>query len=366
MVKSGIKNVFLYNDLIIGILDSGSVFVLDSTYKHVDYVERIFNAPSYRVSGALFYQNDILLLMDNNRLSIFDSSFKRKEKAENRLNSVKFQYIFYQNDSLYLQNQKNYYLVYDDYKLELSDSLTLSKKKGAFPFGPAYVDSSYTVYACGAGEFGGNVFFQHKNTGITYSFPTYFQDIVNYRGKYHLIHAYYGWSKYIKIDDPARLFEVSVIKPSSFCCNCDSDSRMYYNMNLDERKTWNDHHGLVEYFDTVDIQTVSTFIHRDKLYSFCMTDSSFLLLEHSDSIKFLQEIPRISNRNNRFYSTSVQQYNNTRIVMLDNESYSGNTDFPNAGIARKQSGFVIIKGNKIDVFEAYFEHSASLNSLREK
>jgi hypothetical protein len=356
-VNGAIQDIYVYNNLIIGKLYDSSIkfFVLDSSYNHVLDVESKLNAfPN--VWNVQFFKSDILLL-NGSKVVIFDSAFNRKMDIEAKFNQLKPQALFSHRDSLYLFNSKDYFLVNSNYTFTLIDTSTFFKDNNVLElsFGaPKYTDSTYNVYACGAGEFGGNVFFQNKSSLQTYSYPTYFADLFYYRSAYHLIHSYDGWSKYTRIPDPTKLYRLDITGQRSFCCNCDSGYKEYfYDMSWDEQKQWRDKRGMTTYFDTVGIQTLTTFSNDGNFYSLCMNDSSFLVLKHTDTISFIQSFPKMDKRV-RGYMFIRKAIDKDKIIIASGSSgmYSTGGDFDSK---TTETGLIVIKGKQIDIYESYNE-----------
>jgi hypothetical protein len=358
-VYGELYDVKTYGSLIIGLLRDGKFFVLDSNYKHVDSAERKLNALEYEAIEIRFYNNDIVTVLGNTTWVVFDSAFNRKKDAEIKLNNLKPMWFNRFGDATYIGRDDNYYEVRGEYIISKIDTSVFMNRLDSLdmPFGPIdYSDKVYDVSVCGFGEFGGCIYFRDKKTNKVYSLPTYYGDIIFYKNAYHLIHSYDDWSMYIKIKDPRKLYEIENPVPMLYRkCDCEKGSDEYYGrVDSVKRKRWQRDRGLVIYFESKKqrIQTIKTFIYRDNLYSLCMSDSSFHILQHmDDSIRYIQSFPKMDKRINVYTSKYVCSYKNKIVIGLNGTYWVvGQTQV-------NRTGLVVIDTNKttISVYEFYKE-----------
>lgn len=362
-VYGELYDVKTYGSLIIGLLKNGKFFVLDSNYKHVDSAERKLNALEYEAKELRFYNNDIVTMLENTTWVIFDSAFNRKKDAEIKLNTVKPMWFNRFADATYIGRDENYYEVKGEYIISKLDIAVFEHRLDSLdiPFGPIdYSDKSYDVSVCGSGEFGGCIYFRDKKTNKVYSLPAYNGDIIFYKNAYHLIHSYQDWSMYIKIKHPRKLYEVKNPVPNLYRkCDCEKGSAEYYGrVDSMKGKRWQRDRGLVIYFEPKKqrIQTLKTFIYRDNLYSLCMSDSSFHILQHmDDSIRYVQSFPKMEKRISVYTSKYICSYKNRIVIGLNGTFWSN--DNTGTSIQVNQTGLVVIDTNKatISVYEFYKE-----------
>lgn len=358
-ISGSYYELYSHGDYLIGrFIDSVYFFVLDSNYRHVKQLEDKLNGLAIDVHSVEFYKGDMLISGKGDRLVVFDANFDRKTAAEKKLAKYNSSWMYRFNDTIYLTGAAIYYAIVNDYDLLAIDSADFRRKYDKLPFDLlAYSDSMYDVYACGNGEFGGSVYFRNKKTDKLYSLPTYFGELFYCKGKYHLIHSYDAWSKYIIIRDPTKLYPAQIITEPAFCCTCDSNYKEYfYKMKPNEVEQWNKQRGVKAYYDTNSVQTIKTFIYRDNLYSLCMSDSSFHILQHmDDSVRHVQSFPKMEKRINVYAYKDICSYKNKTVIGLNGTFWSND----NTGTSTQvnQTGLVVIDTNKatISVYEFYKE-----------
>lgn len=227
------------------------------------------------INSAVYYAGHILCLQDDNKIFVLDTAFNFVDSLTKKFSSQKFELLHSYNDTILLSTGKDIFYL---------DTGFVLKKYDYQPFKyrvPYYTDSTYYVYACDAGEWGGSVFFWNRKTNKTYSYPaTGVQQILKFKGKYvissFLAHLS-GFSDYLSVKDPAKLYELKDEKQKTFCNWWSVDSIV--NSKLFDTVT---PPGVKYYADKSTTRTLIVFPYNDTLYSIYSTDSGTILAKHVD------------------------------------------------------------------------------------
>jgi hypothetical protein len=298
------------------------------------------------ISSAVYYAGHILCLQEDRKLFVLDTAFNFVDSLTEKFSKLKFQSLDSYNDTILLLTDK------DIFYLDTTFSLKQYKNKN-FKYGiPVYSDSAYYVYGCSVGEFGGSVFFLNKQTNKTYSYPaTGVQQVLRFKGNYivssFLAHMS-GFSDYLSIKDPTKLYELKDEKQKTFC-------NWWMDVDSIRNKTHSDTitpPGVNYYADKFTTRTMVTFPYNDILYSIYCTDSATILAKH---VNFkLIPVDTLLRKKLPFQDAASHLKGNI-VVTAYRESWS-TSDANDKIINYQNTGLVFIKDNKITFLEFKTPH----------
>ena len=204
-----------------------------------------------------------------------------------------------------------------------------------------YEDSSYFVYACCAGEFGGSVFFRNKTNGKIYSYyATCASQVLRFRGQYvvcnNLAHLS-GSTDFLVVPDPEALFMLTDIKQQRHC-------NWYVEVDSLEVE-WGKHprKGTRSYEGPYATMSLISFVVGDSLYSLLSNDSStFIGVHRRDSIVKQQVI---MGENIAFHYVDVVQ-SGAKYVSFYQQS--GGDPFQALSNFGNSSGLIVVDSNRVD------------------
>ncbi len=293
------------------------------------------------INSAVYFAGYILCLQEDNKLFVLDTSFNFNDSLTSKFSKFKFNSLRSYNDTLLLFNNDTYFYLDSGFILK-------EYKPQNFKYGiPLYNDSTYDVYGCSLGEFGGSVFFREKLTNKYYSYPaTAVQQVLKYKGNYivssFLAHMT-GFSDYLSINDPTKLYELKDEKQKNYCnwwIEIDSirEKRRF------ETKT---PPGVNYYADSISKRTLTIFPHSDTLYSIYSTDSVTILAKH-ENFK-LTTIDTLLKKRIHFHEAKTNMTNNVAVTVY-RESWS-TSDSNNNFINHLNTGLIFIRDNRITFLE---------------
>lgn len=348
-----IDNMYAFANRLIFKMTDGRFEVLNSKLLHDTAIEQVFRNLECEIKTGFEYEGQFIFLCEKNHVIVFDSLFNRNKTDERKLNAIHPVGILKVADGIWFNSHDNLCHLGKKFKITNTTWDSFCRAHISFCKGDGeyiYSDSLYDVYACGVGEFGGNAYFEDKNLHKIFSYPMYFNDFLQYNDRYYLFEGSDMHSRYMTVDNPSRLYQPN-FRDSVRCCNCDSLSKKFYGLGGQERRKEAQSLGIHIYFDSLGIQTVTSFTHLNNLYSFAMTDSSFLILQHQDSVIFVNSIKRLK-QNRRFYHNSiVQKINGKIVVALNYSSTIGNSETHTA-IDETKTALVFIEQNKVEIYES--------------
>ncbi len=292
------------------------------------------------IRSALIYDGYILCLQEDNKLVILDSCFNKVDSLIDKFSKVEFQSLNTYNDTILLSTNKEI--------LFLDNGFELKKYQNQpFNYGlPFYNDSTYYVYACSIGEWGGSVFFLNKKTKKTYSFPaTCVQQVLKFKGNYIVssyLHHLSGFSDYLSINEPKYLYELTDKNKKRHC-------NWWANDSINPLKLFDTMtpQGVKYYSDKFSTKTISVFPYNDNLYSIYSTDSAIILAKH---INFkLVPVDTLLKRKISFNSASTHLQKNI-ILTTYKENWASIDENKNI-IKHQNTGLICIKDNKITFIE---------------
>lgn len=288
------------------------------------------------ISSAVYYDGHIICLQADSKVFVLDTTFNRNDSLTAQFSKLKVQYLHTYNDTILLLTDKDIFYL---------DTSFLLKKYNNRPFKyglPNYNDSAYDIYACSAGEWGGSVFFLDKQTNKTYSYPaTAVQQVLKFKDNY-IVSSFLphlsGFSDYLSIKDPTKLYELKDERQKTFCNWWSVDSLK--KLNLVDTIT---PAGVKYYADKFTTRTLTVFAFEDTLYSIYCTDAATLLAKHVNHK--LIPVDTLLNRKVSFYNASTHTINNISITAY-NASW-GTYDSHDKELQYQNTGLLFRVGNKI-------------------
>ena len=104
------------------------------------------------IHSSVYYDGNILCLQEDGKLIVLDTTFCFVDSLTNKFSKLNFNLLHTHNDTILLKTEKDYFY--------LDKEFCLKNYHKFFKYGlPFYNDSTYYVYACSFGEWGGSVFF---------------------------------------------------------------------------------------------------------------------------------------------------------------------------------------------------------------
>ena len=306
------------------------------------------------ITSAVYYGGHILCLQEDGKIVVLDTTFNYVDSLTIKFANLKIQFLRPYNDTIVISTDKEVFY--------LSTDFTLKKYNGqTFKYGLHYYsDSTYYVYACSAGEWGGSVFFWDRKKGKTYSYPaTGVQQVLKFKDSYivssYLAHLS-GLSDYLSIKDPTKLYELNDEKQKTFCnwyMQVDSikDTKLFDTMTPP---------GVKYYADNFTTRTITTFPYQDTLYSIYCTDSATILAKHVN-FKLIQ-VDTLLKREIYFSSAATHLTQNRSVT-----SYRGNwgvLESKDKVTYYQNTGLLFIDNNKITFIEFKTPHMWTENNSR--
>lgn len=306
------------------------------------------------IISAVYFAGHILCLQDDNKLFVLDTAFNFVDSLTTKFSKLKIQFLHSFNDTILLSTDKDIFY--------LDTGFVLNKYNyRPFKYGlPYYNDSTYYVHACSAGEFGGAVFFWNKKTDKTYSYPaTCVQQVFKFNGNYIVISFLAhlsGFSDYLIIKDPTKLYELKDEKQKTFC-------NWYMEVDSLKGKKFFDTitpPGVKYYADTFITRTLTSFPYKNEIYSIYCTNSATILAKFENSK--LIPIDTLLYHSLTFYSAETHLTEN-EIVTAYRATWAeggvGNTWTP-----YQNTGIVFIKNSKITFLEFQTPHMSTRSNGR--
>jgi len=298
------------------------------------------------ISSAVYYAGHILCLQEDSKLFVLDTAFNFVVSLTAKFSKLKFQSLHSYNDTILLLTDKDFF--YLDTGFELKQYKNKNFKYGI----PAYNDSTYYVYGCSVGEFGGSVFFLNKQSNKTYSYPaTAVQQVLKFKDNYivssFLAHMS-GFSDYLSIKDPTKLYELKDEKQKTFC-------NWYMEVDSIRDRKRSDTitpPGVKYYADKFTTRTMVTFSYNDILYSIYCTDSATILAKH---VNFkLIPVDTLLRKKIPFQDAASHLTNN--IVLTAYRESWATSDTNDKIINYQNTGLIFIKDNRITFLEFKTPH----------
>jgi hypothetical protein len=286
------------------------------------------------ISRIAYLNNHLLLLMNNGRIAVLDSAYKRVSTIEEQLSSVKASWLFSYNDSLFAGNSDQYY--YLNSNLEA----VKMKRKGVIYGEIFFEDSSYRVYGCCVGEFGGSIFFLDKKTNRTYSyFATCPRQVLRFGNEYVVCNnlAHLGdHMSFLFIKDPRTLYEITDEKLKNHC---------NWYMTIDSLQDYwlKSKVGDVRVYDSYDAMSLVTFPYKDSLYSVLAEPKATVLAVHRSDTTIT--VDTLLNRRIAFHEMQVIEAGEKKICLYALTEGSPFAAYQTRG---NYTGLIVVKGNRVD------------------
>ena len=280
-----------------------------------------------------------MCLLDNGRIIALDAEYKRLGQLERLVNKRTFQYMFSVGDTLFVANDQ--FVFYLDTASILHKYSFVQTRYGA----QLYEDSSYFVYACCAGEFGGSVFFQNKKNGKIYSYyATCASQVLRFQGEYvvcnNLAHLS-GSSDFLFVPDPAALFMLTDAKQQRHCnWYAEVDS---LKVDWDKRPK----KGTRSYEGPYATMSLMSFVVGDSLYSLMSSDNSTFIAVHRPDTIVRRQV--VLGENLVFHYTDVVQ-TGAKYVCLYQQS--GGDPFQAISDPGQSSGLIVVDSNRVDILRS--------------
>jgi len=346
-IESDISKAVLFHGDIVCLLKNGKINVFDSLYHHKKEVEvKLANLKFDDYPLIFLYRNNLIIRDSNNKLQVLDYLYNHNSLVENNFKIDAISFLSKYRDSFYAIGKKNIYYIPNNgplIKINMDNFWATKKYMAADQL---YEDNSYDVRECCAGEFGGNVFFVNKKTNRVTLYPaTCASEIIKVNAGYFMSESLQhlaGTTEYSIILNPEKLPEPHSTKGTNdkaFGCNCDTLNTEHYWYNYFERKKIEFIHSVYNYYWAVEFTTVFTFKYKNDLFSIQVGDSILRLVSHK-------------NYNVRAIDTiNFDQTNSLNpSIKVDNNSpkYLG---LCKSGYWSRKTALIVAQGNKIDILE---------------
>jgi hypothetical protein len=303
------------------------------------------------IKMAVLVNDIIICFKDNGRFLVLDSNYKSIDSISDKLNKLNATQLYSFNDTPIIITNKKCYSINNDLS-----TTEFAFQNIHFRF-PNFIDSTYLVYSCCIGEFGGAVFFLNKINNKTYSYPsTCVNQVLRFKDNYIICNNLYS-TNFISINDPARLFELKDDKQKNFCnWYLEVDSlKDYKKLNSLIPK------GVVKYTDSTKsrrLSTMVTFEYDNELYSVISTDSLTLIKKHSE----FNLITIDTLRKESTIGEGVTNFTKNGIAMAYGDTWTLGTEPQITNYV--SSGLILIQGNRIRFIEFKTSHSWTESNSR--
>jgi hypothetical protein len=297
------------------------------------------------IQGVQFFDPYFLLKLDNGRFAVLDTNLNRHTEFEKPLKNTGTNYFYSRNDSVILEtDRKEFYLAEN---FQLKPLVPKFKYPPPIFYGEVFLeDSTYQIYGCCAGEFGGSLFFYNKKTRRLFFHNSGCVDqVIWHRNAYVVFDNLYN-AGYTRISDPERLIELQY-KDRMFGCNwwTEVDSLNNYEKNRNAKIE-----GVVKYAANgkeYDRSLVS-FIQNDTLFTIGSSDSTtYLYMHQGDSLKPLQIL---LDKKLWFHHAEITKKAGRILVSFTGSMKEWNSETKQA-VDESNSGFVQIQGRRIIIAE---------------
>lgn len=294
------------------------------------------------ITSAVLFEGKIVCLQQDHKIFVLDSLLTRNNELTAKFSKVKVDFLERYNNTILIGSDKEIYEIDKGFELKNYNRYLFRNRV------PDYDDSTWYVYSCSVGEWGGSVFFWNKQTNKTYSYPaTGVQQVFKFHDTYvvsnYLAHLS-GFSDYLFIKDPTALYEIKTDSLKTFCnWYMDVDS-------IKQRKKFPT--GVTYYEDTFITRTLATFPHNYEIYSIYCTDSATILAKFKD--QKLIPVDTLLHRGLTFHNTKTYLTNNRSVTSYEATWAAGWEGSPL--LPYQNTGLVVINDNKITFLEFQTPH----------
>ncbi len=300
------------------------------------------------ILGAQYFNGYYLLQLGNNNFAVLDTNFNRQKNIEQLLTNTKTTFFYRRGDTTILASEtKNYrtveFQLTNDFKLEPMKPRIHEKQ--VFNGRLFFEDSTYQIYGCCAGEFGGSLFFYNKkNTRLYFYSSSCVDQVIFYRDSYYIFQNLYNAS-YVRIEYPQELIE---LKYKSRVLGCGWQPGADSIRKYEENKIVRNLKGPVYYERNYRDRSLNSFLLNDTLFTIFSSDSAtYMAMHQGDSLKIVQ---KLLNKRVWVHRTFYEDDAGRRIVYFNATLTQWNST-TNAATDKTNSGFLVINGRKIDIAE---------------
>ena len=325
-----------------------SVFILTSCKNQGDKVNsqvkfttrQLLLKSDTTINSIAFFNDKIICLQDNGKIILLDTNYNRQDSLEKKLNVYKPNYLFTLHDTVFIGTKNKAYFIDKDFQL-------IEFKRKERMYGERlYEDSSYFVYGCCAGEWGGSIFFLNKNTKKTYSyFATCASQVLRFKNDYVVCNnlAHLGRSmSFLFVPQPTKLYELTDEKLKNHCnwyTTIDSLKNYWEKSKIGDVRFYRGAYGSM---------SLVTFPVKDSLYSIICNDSSTLIAVHKSDTTLPRQI--ILNKTISFHQSQVTTAGEKQICLYNLTNGSPFAAYTTTG---NNSGLIIIDNNRIDILDRF-------------
>lgn len=290
------------------------------------------------IASITYFKGNIICLLENNKVAVLDTNLNRQSSLEKKFANYRPTYLFMFHDTVFFGTKNKTFFVDSDF--EPQEFKRKERMYGSY----LYEDSSYYVYGCCAGEFGGSVFFLNKKTNRTYSyFATCVTQVLKFKNQFvvcnNLAHRS-GSMSFLFVPDPTKLYELTDEKLKNHC---------NWYVEVDSLKNYWERSpigGVNFYHGAYSTRSLVSFIVKDSLYSFISNDSSTFIAVHKGDTTF--ERHRILKKPIRFHQTQIIKAGHKLICLYQ---LTGGSPFAAYFTTGNNSGLIIVDENKIDILD---------------
>jgi len=304
------------------------------------------------VISAVYFDGHIICLQADQKVFALDTMLEIDSSLTGMFLNIKVEFLQSFNDTILIGSNNKLYFLDKNYTLK-------NYNRQPFKYGlPYYNDDTYYVHACSAGEFGGAVFFWNKLTNKTYSSPaTGVQQVLKLGDTYvvsNFLAHMSGFSDYLFIKDPTKLYELRDEKQKRFC-NWYVEVDSLKGKRLFGKSTIQ---GVQYYSDPFTTRTLTNFLYNNELYSIYCTDSATILAKFHNS----KLIPVDTLLNHKVYFQNANTHltdKNTVTAFYATWAVGGNG---NSWTPYQNAGLIFIRNNKITFLGFQTPHMQTNNS----
>ncbi len=324
------------------------ILILTSCKNHVErlqsqemFTTRKVQLKSELPVSAIAFSNDLLIcLQENGKLLLLDSNYNRQDSLEKKLDGYKSEYLFTLHDTVFIVTKNKTFFF--DKNFELIEF----RKKGRYYGDYLYEDSSYYVYGCCMGEFGGSVYFLNKKTNRTYSyFATCATQVLRFQNEYVVCNnlAHMGpHMSYLFIPEPLNLYELT---------NENDKNNCNWYVTVDSLKNHREKPpigGVRFYENSYGLMSLVSFSYRDSLYSIISSDSTTYIAVHRDDTTLQRQV--ILEETISFHWSQVIAAGGKLICLYRLTEGSPFAAYTTTG---NRSGLLIVNNNQINIVDKF-------------
>jgi len=289
------------------------------------------------ISSIAYLNGYLLLLQDNGKFIVMDTSYKRVDSLEARFLPLNYSFLIRYHDTLFVGTKDKVYYLDNDFSQVVYN--VKQRRYGEVLF----EDSAYLIYGCCAGEWGGSIFFFNKQTKKTFSyFATCANQVLRFGHSYvvcnNLAHLSEHMS-FLVVNDPTTLYEIT-------------DEEQKYNCNwyttVDSLKNyWQvSKKGAVRFYEAYNAMSYISFPFRDSLYSILSVPKATVLAVHRGDTTIIRDT--LMDKRIPFHETKVIEAENKKVCLYRLTEGSPVAAYWTRG---NNTGMIVVCGNRIDFID---------------